>query len=43
MLEPHPHAHRRLWFFNAPNGIAASPNALLLPKDLVVKDGLGKK
>ncbi len=26
-----PHAHNQLWFFNAPNCFAASPNGLLLP------------
>jgi len=35
-----PHGHGHLWFFNAPNGIAASPSALLLPKEVVEKDGL---
>ena len=30
----------RLWFFNAPNFLAASPAALLVPKELVKKDGL---
>lgn len=29
-----------LWFFNAPNNLAASPAALLVPKDLAEKDGL---
>jgi hypothetical protein len=32
-----------LWFFNAPNYLAASPEALLLPKDLAEKDGLLEK
>lgn len=35
-----PRAHRQLWFFNAPNVIAASPAALLLPHSLKEKDGL---
>jgi hypothetical protein len=29
-----------LWFFNAPNYLAASPAALLVPKELADKDGL---
>jgi hypothetical protein len=29
-----PRAHGQLWFFNAPNVIAASPSALLLPREL---------
>ncbi|MGA2497298.1 MAG: DUF4838 domain-containing protein, partial [Tepidisphaeraceae bacterium] len=29
-----------LWFFNAPNLLAASPDALLLPRELVEKDKL---
>jgi hypothetical protein len=29
-----------LWFFNAPNNLAASPSALLVPKELAEKDGL---
>lgn len=37
-----PRAHSQLWFFNAPNVIAASPNALMLPRELVKKDGLEK-
>ena len=35
-----PHAHGHLWFFNVPNVLAASPDALLLPKDLVARDRL---
>jgi hypothetical protein len=35
-----PHGHGHLWFFNAPNCLAASPNALLLPREVVVRDGL---
>lgn len=35
-----PHAHGHLWFFNAPNVLAASPDSLLLPKELVAADGL---
>ena len=35
-----PHAHGHLWFFNAPNVLAASPDALLLPRELVAADGL---
>lgn len=30
-----PRAHGQLWFYNAPNLIAASPAALLLPRELV--------
>ena len=29
-----------LSFFNLPNYLAASPNALLLPREVAVKDGL---
>lgn len=32
--------HSQLWFFNAPNVIAASPAALLVPRELAEKDGL---
>jgi hypothetical protein len=35
-----PHGHGQLWFFNAPNSLAASPNALLLPKELVSRDAI---
>jgi len=35
-----PHAQSNLWFFNAPNILAASPGALLLPRDLATRDGL---
>jgi len=35
-----PHTHTQLWFFNAPNVLAASPGALLLPRALVEKDQL---
>lgn len=35
-----PHAHGHLWFFNAPNVLAASPDSLLLPKELVTRDVL---
>jgi hypothetical protein len=35
-----PHAHGHLWFFNAPNGLAASPGALLLPRELVTRDAI---
>lgn len=35
-----PHAHGHLWFFNVPNVLAASPDALLLPRELVAADGL---
>ncbi len=31
---------KRLWFFNVPNGIAASPDALLIPREVVQADGL---
>jgi len=30
----------QLWFFNAPNCLAASPSALMLPRELATKDGL---
>lgn len=30
----------QLWFFNAPNVLAASPAALLIPRDLAGRDGL---
>ena len=36
-----PHSHGHLWFFNAPNVLAASPEALLLPSEVVRRDGLG--
>jgi hypothetical protein len=29
-----------LWFFNVPNYLAASPDALLVPREVAVKDGL---
>jgi len=29
-----------LWFFNAPNQLAASPGALLIPRELAKRDGL---
>jgi hypothetical protein len=35
-----PRNHSQLWFFNAPNVIAASPDALLLPRELVKRDGI---
>lgn len=35
-----PRAHSQLWFFNAPNCIAASPSALVLPRELVQRDKL---
>jgi hypothetical protein len=35
-----PRAHSQLWFFNAPNVVAAAPDALLLPRELVKKDKL---
>jgi hypothetical protein len=35
-----PHSHGQLWFFNAPNCLAASPNALLLPRELVGRDAI---
>jgi hypothetical protein len=35
-----PHAHGQLWFFNVPNVLAASPDALLMPKESVARDGL---
>lgn len=35
-----PRAHSQLWFFDAPNCLAASPEALLLPREVVARDGL---
>ncbi len=35
-----PRAHSQLWFFNAPNCLAASPGALLLPREVAMRDGL---
>lgn len=35
-----PHSHGHLWFFNVPNGLAASAGALLLPRYVVEKDAL---
>lgn len=35
-----PHGHGHLWFLNVPNCLAASPNALLLPRDLVLRDAI---
>lgn len=35
-----PHGHGQLWFFNVPNGLAASPDALLLPREVVARDAL---
>ncbi|MDQ3621698.1 MAG: DUF4838 domain-containing protein [Verrucomicrobiota bacterium] len=35
-----PRAHAQLWFFNAPNVIAASPEALMLPRELAKRDGV---
>jgi len=32
-----------LWFFNIPNVIATSPDALLLPRELLKSDGLKKR
>jgi len=33
-----PHSHSQLWLLNAPNVLAASPTALLLPRELVEKE-----
>ena len=33
-------ALRHLWFFNVPNYIAGTPNALLVPREVAEKDGL---
>lgn len=30
----------RMWFFNIPNYLAASPNALLVPREVAQQDGL---
>ena len=38
-----PHGHGRLHFFNAPNTLAASPAAMLLPQELAERDGLKAK
>jgi hypothetical protein len=35
-----PHGHGHLWFFNLPNCLAASPNSLLLPREVVERDQL---
>ena len=35
-----PHAHGHLWFFTVPNVLAASADALLVPKDVAARDGL---
>jgi len=35
-----PHAHGHLWFYSVPNVLAASPDALLLPREVVAADGL---
>ena len=35
-----PRTVRQIWFFNAPNVLAPSPAALLLPRDLVKKDAV---
>ncbi len=35
-----PHSHSQLWFFNIPNTFAASPAALLLPRELAERDGI---
>ena len=32
-----------LWFFNLPNVLAASPQALLLPAEVVKEDGIGER
>jgi hypothetical protein len=29
-----PHGHGHLWFFNIPNGLSASPDAMLLPREI---------
>ncbi len=31
---------REIWFFNIPNSVAATPDALMIPRDLAEKDGL---
>ena len=33
-------AVRSFWFYNLPNWIGASPNALMVPRDVAVRDGL---
>lgn len=38
-----PRNHSQLWFFNAPNVIAASPDALLLPRELVKRDDIATR
>jgi hypothetical protein len=30
-----------LWFFNVPNELAASPEALLIPREVAKRDGVG--
>ncbi len=39
-LSPRPHS--QIWFFNAPNVFAASPSALLVPRELAKSDLLGR-
>ncbi len=34
------HGHAQLWLINAPNALAAMPNGLLLPRELVARDNL---
>jgi hypothetical protein len=37
------HNHARLYFYNAPNVLAASPATMLLPKELAQREGLAAK
>ena len=31
---------REFWFYNLPNWISSAPNALLVPRDIAIVDGL---
>jgi hypothetical protein len=35
-----PHSHGHLWFFNVPNGLAPSPQTLLIPREVAQRDGI---
>jgi hypothetical protein len=37
------HSHARLYFYNAPNVLAASPATILLPREVVERDGLAPR
>lgn len=40
MLNTHGASAKQLWFYNIPPYVATSPTSLVIPHDLVVKDGL---